>query len=232
MKGFQKEIEIFRTISDCLKDYDKNLKNKKVMFIIENKDKSLDKDEVFFPKSSYYHLTGIILLDNKKQKVNSYEFYDLLKNERLNMDKYTIQIRNNAADLKLKVLPQLMKIDKMANMIGNFSNHNIFLQTEKVAGNINACMGFVKDFKSDMYVPNTALQEDIRDITDNRNKIIAILKKEKNESLYRNITYLKKNYQISDILKNESINKSIDIQKLYSENSNIKERIQNFLNNF
>ena len=108
MKGFQKEIEIFRTISDCLKDYDKNLKNKKVMFIIEKKDKKLDKEVVFFPKSSYYHLTGIILLDNKKQKVNSYEFYDLLKKERLNMDKYSIQIRNNAADLKLKVLPQLM----------------------------------------------------------------------------------------------------------------------------
>ena len=35
-------------------------------------------------------------------------------------------------DLKLQVLPQLMKLDKMATMIGDFNNINLYLQTKKL----------------------------------------------------------------------------------------------------
>ena len=62
-------------------------------------------------------------------------------------------------------------------------------------------MGFIKNGQ-DLYVPNTALKQDIRDITDDRKKIIAVLKKNINEKLYKNITYLKQTYQVEEILKN------------------------------
>ena len=228
MKGILKPLEIFNVISKCVKDYDENLKNKKVMFIIENKDRTITKEEVFFPKSSYYHLTGVALLDKEGKKANSYEFYDLLKDERLNLNEYTIESRDKTTDLKLEVLPQLMKIDKIANMIGNFANNNIFLQTEKIAGNVNACIGFVRNSKLNIYVPNTALKKDIRDITDTRNKIVAILKKDSTENLYKNITYLKQSYQIIDILKNEHICKMINIENIYSEDKNIDKKIHDF----
>ena len=78
-----------------------------------------------------------------------------------------------------------MKIDRTANMIGNYFSTNLFLQTEKVAGNINSCMGFVKDKKMNIYVPNTALNLDLRSITSTRNKIVAILKKNINDKLYK-----------------------------------------------
>ena len=148
------------------------------------------------------------------RKLNAYEFYDLLKNVTITVDKYELKIKDITTDLKLQVLPQLMEIDKMANMIGDFSEHNIFLQTEKIAGNVNACMGFVKDEKKKLYLPNTALNKDIRDITKERSKIIAILKKDVNENLYKNITYLKKNYRIENLLENDDINKRIDIKSM------------------
>ena len=65
MKGILKPLEIFNIISKCLKEFDENLNNKNVMFIIEKKDRTIEKEEVSFPKSSYYHLTGVILEDKE-----------------------------------------------------------------------------------------------------------------------------------------------------------------------
>lgn len=231
MNSLLKPLEMFNIISKCLKDYDKNLKNKKVMFIIESKDKRISKEEVFFPKSSYYHLTGVVLYDKYGKKINSYDFYDLIKSQRLNLKTHKIKSKDNTTDLKLEVLPQLMRIDKMANMIGEFANFNMFLQTEKIAGNVNACMGFVRDHELNTYVPNTVLKKDIRDITNNSNKIIAILKKDLTENLYKNITYLKHNYEVVDILKNKEINKNIDIENIYSDDKNTDRKIYEFLYN-
>ena len=104
-----------------------------------------------------------------------------------------------------------------------------FLQTEKIAGNINACMGFVKDNESNTYIPNTSLKKDIRDITNNRNKIVAIFKKDITEKLYKNITYLKQSYQITDILKNKEINKIIDTKNIYSADRNTDKKIYDFI---
>lgn len=68
--------------------------------------------------------------------------------------------------------------------------------------------------KQNIYVPNTALKIDIRDITNDRKRIIAVLKKNINEKLYKNITYLNKKYQIENILQNQEINKKIDINNI------------------
>ena len=144
--------------------------------------------------------------------------------------KTDITEKDNTTGLKLNVLGQLMKIDQVAKMLGNFNNTNILLQTEKIAGNVRACMGFVKDKKSKMYVPNTALQKDIRDITDSTNKIIAILKKGIDEELYCNITYIKNDYLIERILKNNYIKEMIDVDKIYSNKMEINKKILEYKN--
>lgn len=229
MKQELRQREILNTVYKCLKDYDQNLKNKKIMFVVEMKDKNLIKEEVYFPKSSYCHLTGVIILDCNGRKLNSFEFYNLVKKGTITINKYKIISRNNTMDLKLQVLPQLMKIDRMATMIGDFNNSNLYLQTKKIIGNVNTCMGFIKDSKSNLYIPNTTLKSDIRDITENTNKIVAILKKDANKILYDEMTYLKQNYKVADILKNEEITENIDLKKLNSLNGNIQRKIEEFL---
>lgn len=227
MREILSKIEIINILSNCIKNYNENLKNKKVMFIIENKYRTLKLEEVFFGKRNFYHLTGIIAFDRNGKKLSSNNFYDLLLNGRIN--DMNIRKTDKTTDLKIQVLPQLMRLDRIASMIGDYDNSRIFLQTEKVAGGTNSCMGFVRDSKLNIYVPNTALKIDIRDITNNRNKIVAILKKDIKDNLYKNITYLKQNYRINDILKGEELNGIIDIDNIYSADRDIDKKIYNFL---
>lgn len=225
MKGINVQKQILSIISNCIKEYDSNLLNNKVIFILEDKYKNVSYEEVFFPKSSFYHLTGTIIKDARGNQLNSYDVYNKIIDNKLTLNRYTIKSKDKTTGLKLNVLPQLMKIDRMANMMGDFNNYNLFLQTEKVAGNVRACMGFVKDRKNNVYVPNTALQKDIRDITENRSKIVAILKKKITEKLYCNITYLKNEYFLEELFQNEEVVKMIDVDKIYSKNDEFDKKI-------
>lgn len=66
---------------------------------------------------------------------------------------------------KLDILENMMGIKKNATMIGDFTDRGPKLYTEKAAGNICGCIGFVKDHNTKLNVPNTLLKKDIRDVT-------------------------------------------------------------------
>ncbi len=222
--------KILKLIAQCQKDFEHNLRNKKVMFIYENKDRSVEKAEMYFPLSSFYHLTGVkVQRKDNKQILNSYSFYKALEKGRLNTNQYNFIKKDSTTDLKLSVLPQLMRIDKMAKIIGEFTGYNIVLQTQKLAGNTNACMGFILNDNLGAYIPNTALKKDIRTITYLNSKIIAVLKKEHLDNLYKNIVYLKKEYDINFILKNEEIKKNIDFSNIFSLDLKIDKKIYEYL---
>ena len=189
MRDFIAKKEFIDIIAKSQKEFERNLKNKRLMFIYENKDKTIGEEEIFFPVTSFYHLTGINAYDSNNKLLNSYKFYELLQAG--GIDESKLEINDKTTYYKLQVL----------------------LQTNKLIGNVNACMGFIKN-KQNIYVPNTALKIDIRDITNDRKRIIAVLKKNINEKLYKNITYLNKKYQIENILQNQEINKKIDIKNI------------------
>lgn len=91
-------------------------------------------------------------------------------------------------ELKLKVLPHIMKIAYTARMIGNYAGPRMDLYTEKVAGTTSACLGMIK--RESDYVPNTVLSEDIRNIVPHPpGKIFAIFRKSIKDDLYRELTY-------------------------------------------
>ena len=227
MNQFFVQKGMVETLSRCQKEFEKNLKNKKIMFIYENKNRSIDKEEMLFPISCFYHLTGIKAFDKDNKPLNSYSFYNLLKTNRI--DEMKLKFKDTTTYYKLEILPQLMRIDRTAKMIGDFCGNNVYLQTSKVTGNINACMGFIKDNEySNVYVPNTALKEDIRKVVDNKAKIIAILKKDMTNNLYANITYLKQDYEIKDILKNQEITKNIDVNNIYSADRIVDKKIYEY----
>lgn len=211
MKKISDKKDIINKISKCAKDYKKNLENKKLLFLIENKNRTLSIFEVIMFPSNFHHLTGTNIIENGK-KINSLNFYQRFIDG--NVKPENLRLKDSTSYYKIKILPQLMNLDKMAKMIGEFDNSRIFLQTDKIIGNVNACMGFIK-IKNN-YIPNTALNEDIRSITSERKKIIAILKKDIKEDLYREITYLKNNYDITQLLKYDNIEKIVDFHNLTS----------------
>lgn len=103
---------------------------------------------------------------------------------------------------KLMVLPMLMNISKNAKMIGDYDKDKIYLQSDKIIGNINSCLSFIKC--NNYYISNSSLKEDIRKIVYNHKRIICILSKKIQEKEYNEITYLDKKY-IETLLLSEDI---------------------------
>lgn len=79
MRNFLAQKEFMDIIAKCQIEFEKSLKNRKVMFIYENKDKTIGKEEMFFPTTSFYHLTGVRAYDSNNKLLNSYTFYSFYR---------------------------------------------------------------------------------------------------------------------------------------------------------
>lgn len=201
----EKAIKI---ISDCAKDYSTYLENQNLMFIFGDCDKPCFFETVFLPRN-FLHLTGIKL--KNKESSGSSDFYKKALKGQLSSDDFSVS-RDGTTEMKLTVLPQLMKIHTSAKMVGDYDFTKSVLYTEKIAGNIHACLGFAYDSKCNYYIPNTALREDIRNITAKpQQRILAILKKHISQSVYSEICYTAKKVDFDDIKIPTEISDKIDI---------------------
>lgn len=125
---------------------------------------------------------------------------------------------------KISVLPILMNIHRNGKIIGDYNQNKIYLYSNKIIGNTNSCLGFIK--KDKYYICNTSLKEDIRKIVYNHKKIVCILSKKIQEKKYNEITYLNKKY-INEIYTSKEIldNACIDLEKLMLYNMySVKEK--------
>lgn len=93
-------------------------------------------------------------------------------------------------------------------MIGDFNNSRLMLQTDKLAGGVNACLGFIKI--GDHYVPNTVLETDIRQESTNVQKVLAVLSKHITEEKYSKIEMVGKKIDINKLLA--KISSSVEIK--------------------
>lgn len=199
-----KKEEALKIILKCCKLYHSNLENKNVMFIVQDKRKDIHYLEMLFLASNFLHLTGINIT-NKKIK-SSTDFYNLCLKNQITVSDFKFN-SNGTTSMKLQILPQIIQIQKICKMTGDYNNTKLYLSTQKLVGNVNICMGFIK--KGNYYIPNTALKEDIRNITTEQAKIIAIMVKNVKDVKYKEITYLNKNIEMKTILENEQINKKV-----------------------
>ena len=95
-----------------------------------------------------------------------------------------------------------MNIDKTAKMIGDYNPNKVKLNTDKIVGNVTACIGFVRSKEYPrFFVPNTVLREDIRNVIQKPVKrILATYKKTRDEHKYSSCTYMAKNITLDDIM--------------------------------
>ena len=100
--------------------------------------------------------------------------------------------------MKLQILKNLVSLNKKAKILGNYNVSKPKLNTELMIGNIEWCLGFIKEER--YYVPNTLCKEDIRNVVINPNRIICILSKKIKEDFYSTIDYLVKDIEIKDII--------------------------------
>ena len=172
--------QIIETVAECARLYRDNLEKYNIMFVFNNdklnsKNKKVEFIETIYYPTNFLHLTGLKLNND-----TSANFYYKIINGKLAIndinlkDKYIIE-------MKLNVLRNLMNIDKTAKSIGTYmETTKNKLYTDKVLGSVHYCFGYVKSNETNkFYTPNTALKEDIRDITYSTNRVLAILKKKR-----------------------------------------------------
>lgn len=173
-------------------EFQKNLVNKSLLFVCTDKYKKMHFVEVTFDKSNFKHMTGF------KTNIDALHFFDLCINRRLKEDDYDFS-DDGTTQLKMQVLPSLVSKNISAKMIGDYNSFFPKLYTEKIVGNIFACVGFVRTGKKDRYVPNTVLEDDIRKITNKPDRIILTYRKNRKESEYSEIVYQAKGIDWSTI---------------------------------
>lgn len=193
--------EAIKTITKCAKDYKAKLFDKNLMFVYrireENKYRYF---EIVFMESNFCHLTGVEI----KSNISVVDFYNKCVESKLREEDFDFK-KDGTTEMKLKVLPKIIHIYRASQMTGIFNNSRLKLYTERLAGGINGCMGFKKDIKSEYYVPNTVLQEDIRKITTKTHRVVATFMKNKTERFYNEITYKAKNFDLSELEACEEI---------------------------
>ena len=220
IRGCKKELvnkkeNALNIILRAAKEYEKNLNGNNLLFLISDRHKNITYFEAEFNSGNFMHLTGTRLTEEytKTLKYNKHEknteisfanvYYEKCINRRMSVDDFEFS-EDGTTPLKLEVLPILMKANLSANIFGDFSSQTFKLYTEKVAGNIRGCIGFIKD-KNNKNVPNTVLKTDIRDCIVENNRILATYRKKKEEKQYNEIIYVAKNLDLNNVKFPEEI---------------------------
>lgn len=186
--GDLSKAQAIRIVTDCAKDYKENLVNRKYMFVVTDKHKKVSYFEVSFDASNFLHLTGC-KVDEKK--LSPLKFYERCLDRKLSENDFEFS-PDGTTSMKLAVLPMMMHKSLSANTIGSYNHRQPTLYTERLAGGIKGCMGFVKDKASGRYIPNTVLKADIRDYISETFRIIATYRKYKTDENYSEIVYIAK----------------------------------------
>ena len=129
----------------------------------------------------------------RNQSIN---FYRKCIENKLGLDEFQFK-QDGTTQLKLVVLPTLMDITKITKITGDYNNVRPYLFVDKVMGGVNFCLGLSKE--DNVYVPSSALLEDIKKLTDTPSQVLAILEKDRDEEIYSVIKYVTKGLNIHKI---------------------------------
>lgn len=198
-----------KIIVDCAREYHNNLEHQNLLIVFGSPNTPCYFETAFLP-SNFLHLTGVKPVSDKVS--GSFAFYQKALSRKLNPSDFTLE-ENGTTERKLSVLPRLTKIYTMAKMVGDYNSVRSMLYTEKLAGNTTACLGFI--FRNGFYIPNTALEEDIRKLSlKPTQRVLAIFRKPTNINRYQEMCYLAKGIDINSIALPHDIKKLLAIDSI------------------
>ena len=186
------KAQAMRIISECALAYHDNLLNRNLLFLYKGKQGPIETFESTFISGNFVHLTGVVTKDKAAH------FYSKAISKRLRIDSFELA-DDGTTEMKLRILPYLMKRNLGASMVGEFANNRISLRTDKLVGNTYGCIGFVLNDSDGYYYPNTALNLDLRDEPGGYKRIIAIYRKQINEPQFTECVYMAKKVDIKTI---------------------------------
>ena len=175
--------EALGIVFSCAPLYKKNLVDQSLLFVTTDKHKEVHCLEVTFDTSNFLHMTGFKL---RKPGINARHF--LCYDKRLTESDFDFA-SDGTTEMKMRVLPSLMKKNLSAKMLGDYNLYQPKLYTDKLAGSLSACMGFVRDGGNGRFVPNTLLEGDIRTKVKNADRIILTYRKKRIDAQYAEIVF-------------------------------------------
>ena len=203
-KSFEDAKEILRVAAHA---YQNNYINKSVLFVA-SRGAVVKLYEVAFFAKNFMHLTGNTINMSSKQ------FYNLAKRGSLKKSDFGYA-KDGTTDMKLDVLQPLMNILYTAQMIGDYNDSHDWVVADKMVGTVTIAMGFKKDEDAACNVPCTALKTDVRTITLNPVlPIIAVLRKERSENLYSEVTRFAKDITLEKLKSMTELTKIVDFDNL------------------
>lgn len=195
MSKYTKEQAI-KIITDCAKKYKDELINKTLLFICADKHKHIVCYEFSFYSWNFMHLTGVKtnVQNDNDEHMPAVDFYNKCLSHKLSPDDFEFS-EDGTTHMKLDVLPAVLCKNLTAKMIGTYNSNKPYLYTDKIAGGVKACIGFVNDSNQDCYVPNTLLKEDIRNNVHSYVRVIAAFRKSVSKREYNELTYRANNIE-------------------------------------
>lgn len=187
--------EALSAISKAARIYENELCNKNVL-IVYGAMLHPQYIEITFLPTNFLHLTGVV----KSTNLNNIEFYNNVIDNKLTVNDF--DFKDEKTELKLGVLTQTIRLKQNARMVGTYSDNSnhILLQTEKLAGTTNSCMGFIQ-LRNGLYVPNTVLKADIRDEVESTQRVLAIANKNISDKVYGTPDYIAKKVDYNRLVR-------------------------------
>lgn len=221
--------EAISIVVSCAEAYRNELEGRSILLLCTDKHKNLIDVEFTFAAENYLHLTGLKVKGRYPntegaeptegvEELTAKDFYRRCLAHKLSANDFEMA-EDGTTDMKLDVLPSLICKNLSASMVGDFNGQKPKLVTDKLAGGVKACIGFVKD-GSGVFVPNTVLKEDIRFLINGALRVVAVLRKRTNEQAYEEITYVAKKVDWERISPPEYLKALWDIVQCAKSNSN------------
>ena len=201
-----------RLVLNCAKKYQQNLLNKMLLVIYRDRlDNKIHFIEVVFRKRNYQHLTGLELIDNngKVLRNQSLNFYRKCIENKLSLNEIRFR-QDGTTQLKLTALPILMDVTKITKITGDYNNLRPYLFVDKVMGGVNFCLGL--SLENNIYVPSSALLEDIKNLTNTPSQVLAILQKDITDIKYTNVKHVAKGLSLEKLVPPDDIKKMINLE--------------------
>mgnify|MGYP000638791164 FL=1 len=122
--------EALSIVFSCAPLYKENLVYRSLLFITTDKHKNVHCLEVTFDIGNFLHMTGFKL---RKSGINARHFFNLCYDKRLTEADFDFSA-DGTTEMKMRVLPSLMKKNLSAKMLGDYNMSQPKLYTDKIAG--------------------------------------------------------------------------------------------------
>lgn len=162
--------------------YKDNLVNKDIAFLY-NTEAGIDEIKCHFAEENFAHLVGLKSMP-KPKGISATEIYHQCLNRNLEQKRCLLTHRKGVIQSKLDIIGDLMKIGSNCQLIGQLDETlGIRIKSDSL---INASSMSIMSFSNngDVYIPNSALKRDIREISldETRSDILCSIIKDKSKN--------------------------------------------------